>query len=129
MKKIVIDKFNANKKLFRFVQDVLPGMHNTEIFKIIRKEIIKVNDKPADANHILKEGELVFLYLADFHFEKKGKKSDNKFQSVNKNLDIIFEDKELLVVNKPVGLLVHPDNREYKNCLTEMVKAYLYKKD
>jgi len=128
MKKIFIDKFNANKKLFKFVQDVLPGMHNTEIFKLIRKEVIKVNDKSSDANHLLKEGELVFFYLADFHFEKKGKKNDDKFRSVNINLDVIFEDNDIIVVNKPVGLLVHPDNKEFKNSLTEMVKAYLYKK-
>lgn len=128
MKKFIVDKFNANKKVFKFIQDVLPGMHNTEVFKLIRKEIIKVNDKPSDPNYILKEGEVVYFYLADFHFEKKGKRIDNKFQSVKTNLNIIFEDKDILVINKPVGLIVHPDNKEYKNCLIEMVKAYLYRK-
>ncbi len=129
MKKIVVDKFNAKKKFFKFIKDVLPGMRNAEIFKLIRKGIVKVDDKSVDNNYILKEGDVVIFYLADFHFEKKGKKSDNKFQSVSSNLNIVFEDKDLLVVNKPAGLLLHPNNKEYKNCISETVKAYLYKKN
>ena len=128
MKKIFVDRQNANKKVFNFVQDVLPGMYNGEIFKLIRKEVIKVNDKPTNSDYLLKDGDCVHFYLADFHFEKKGKKNDTKFQSVKINFSVIFEDKDILIINKPVGLLTHPDNREFKNSLTEMVKAYLYKK-
>ncbi|OHD10623.1 MAG: hypothetical protein A2086_05560 [Spirochaetes bacterium GWD1_27_9] len=127
MKDFVIDKFNASKKVFRFVQDVLPEMRNTEVFKLIRKEVIKVNGKKADSNHILKEGDKVSFFLADIHFKNKGKQ-DEKFQSVSAKLDVIFEDNDILVVNKPAGLLVHPDKKEFKNTLTEISKAYLYRK-
>jgi 23S rRNA pseudouridine955/2504/2580 synthase len=128
MRQFIIDKYNSGKKTFRFIQSILPGLTNTEIFKLLRKDVIKVNDKNTDSNYELKENDKVYIYLADFHFEKKGKGINNKFHSVDSNIDVVFEDQDVLVVNKPAGLLIHPDKKEFKTALSEMVKAYLYRK-
>jgi 23S rRNA pseudouridine955/2504/2580 synthase len=106
----------------------MPGMTNTEIFKLIRKEIIKVNNKKTDSNYILKENDKVSFFLADVHFENKGRRIQDKFQSVSSKIDVIFENDDVIVVNKPAGLLIHPDKKEFKNVLSEMIKSYLYKK-
>jgi 23S rRNA pseudouridine955/2504/2580 synthase len=128
MKQFTIDKNNEGKKVFKFVQDVMPGLKNTEIFKLIRKEIVKINGRKTDSNYLLKENDSVRLFLADNHFQIKGARLNDKFRSVNSKIDVVFEDGDVLVVNKPAGLLIHPDKKEFKEALSEMVKAYLYKK-
>jgi 23S rRNA pseudouridine955/2504/2580 synthase len=128
MKEFIVDRQSSGKKLFRFIRDVMPGLTNTEIFKLLRKEVIKLNGNKPDSGHILKEGDRIDVFLKNEHFEKKGKSPDGKFHSVKSAVDVIYEDGDVLVVNKEAGLLVHPDKKEFKNVLSEMVKSYLYKK-
>jgi 23S rRNA pseudouridine955/2504/2580 synthase len=128
VKEFVVDSRNSGKKVFKFIQDAIPGLGNTEIFKLIRKEIIKINGKKEDSGYVLKEGDRIKVFMKDEHFDGKGKRSDDKFRSVRSSIDVVFEDRDVLVVNKEAGLLVHPDRKEYKNVLSEMVKSYLYKK-
>ena len=126
MKQFVIDKKSEGKKLFRFVKTILPGLKNNEIFKLIRKKIITVNNKKQSSDYTLSNGDTIDVFLANDHFNKKGRR--DKFFSVNKEIDIIFEDKNVLVCNKPAGLLAHPDKNEYKKNIYEMARSYLYSK-
>ncbi|HOJ63749.1 MAG TPA: RluA family pseudouridine synthase [Spirochaetota bacterium] len=125
MKEFIIDQYNEGKNLFRFVKSVLPHLKNREIFKLIRKEVIKVNDKKTDFNQKLNRNDKVKIFMNEKNFKKQ---KDNKFSSIKTNFEIIFEDKDIIVINKEMGILVHPDKKEFKNTLSEMVKAYLYKK-
>jgi 23S rRNA pseudouridine955/2504/2580 synthase len=126
MKEFVVDYRNEGKKLFNFVKAVLPGLKNSEIFKLIRKKIIAVNDKKVNSDYLLKEKDRVILYIKNEHFEKKGKK--NKFQAVKKNIDIVFEDDNILAINKPRGVLSQPDGKNFKNSIYEISRSYLYNK-
>ena len=51
-----------------------------------------------------------------------------EFMSASKKLDIVYEDENLLLLNKKVGLLVHPDDKEYRDTLIFRVQRYLYEK-
>ena len=124
MKEFKIDNKSSGQTLYRFIKNILPGIINRDIFKLIRKKIITVNNKKQSSNYILNNEDVIGIYLNDAHFETKGKKV--KFHSVNKNFDIIFENNDLLVVNKPKGLLTHPDRNDYKNNVYEFARAYLY---
>jgi 23S rRNA pseudouridine955/2504/2580 synthase len=127
LQEIIIDEKNESKKLFRFIKSLLPGLKNNEIFKLLRKKIITINNKKAAHDYLLQNGDVIKVFLKDNHFNIKGKK--NKFSSVNKKIDVIFEDENILVVNKKSGLLSHPDNNNYKDNLYERVRSYLYSKD
>jgi len=106
----------------------MPELHNSEIFKMIRKEIIKVNGKKIDQNYVLAESDKISFFVAEHHFVKNEKQINVKFHSVNSKIDIVFEDENVLAVNKEAGTLIHPDKNEFRKALSEMVKAYLYKK-
>jgi len=127
LKKIIIDEKNKGKKIFRFVKSILPGLKNNEIFKLIRKKIITVNNQRVDNDYILQKNDEVGIFLKDEHFIIKGKKK--KFQSINSKINVVFENDELVIVNKEKGLLSHPDKTEYKDNLYERIRAYLYKKE
>ena len=129
MKEFTVDAQNNGKKIFRYVQDILPGLKNGEIFKLIRKKIVTVNDKKIEPDLVLNAADLVKIFLSDFHFAKKGKEIKTKFYSVKKKIDILYEDESIIVLNKESGVLIHPDKNEYKNTLIENVKAYLYGKN
>jgi 23S rRNA pseudouridine955/2504/2580 synthase len=126
MQRFIIDAKNQGQTLFRYIKKVLPGLKNNDIFKIIRKKVITVNNKKKDPKYILNNNDVIKVFLKDEHLKEKGRK--NKFQSVSNSLDIAFEDQNILVVNKPSGLLTHPDKNEYKNTIYEYVRSYLFKK-
>jgi 23S rRNA pseudouridine955/2504/2580 synthase len=126
LKKILIDKKNEGKKLFRFIKLILPVLKNSDIFKIIRKKAVTVNNKREEPEYILKLNDCVEIYLKDHYFKKE---TDNKkFQSIKADLDIIYEDNDIIVVNKQRGIDTHASGKDYKNNLQEQVKAYLYSK-
>lgn len=126
MKTYIIDEKSKGKKLFRFIKGILPGLKNSEIFKLIRKKVVTVNGKKTNPEYLPASGDRVEIYLKDEHFETKGKK--RKFISVKNDLDVVYEDNTLLVVNKPLGVLSHPDKADYKNNIYEMARSYLYNK-
>lgn len=126
MQRFIIDSKNQGQTLFRYIKKILPGLKNSEIFKLIRKKIITVNNKKKDFNYTLFNNDIINIYLKEKHINEKEK--NKKFQTINKKLDVIFEDNDILVINKPSGLLTHPDKNEYKNNLYEFVRSYLFKK-
>jgi 23S rRNA pseudouridine955/2504/2580 synthase len=66
------------------------------------------------------------MYINDEFFVKE--KSVYDFMRASKNLDIIYEDENIILLNKKVGLLCHPDDREYVDTLVGRIKRYLYEK-
>lgn len=125
MKEFIIDEYNEGKNFFKFIKTVLPYLKNKEIFILIRKGVIKVNDKKADFNKKLIKNDKIKIFMNDKRFKEK---NEFKFSSIKTYFEIIFEDKEIIVINKSMGILVHPDKKRFKDTLSEMVKAYLYKK-
>jgi len=126
---VIVDKANEGKKLFRYIRTLAPSMKNGEIFMSIRKGKIKINNRIEDQGYILKNGDVVKIFFPDEIIKKYTDNDRNKYRSIDSNIDVIFEDKDIIVVNKPAGILVHPDRREFKKNLVESVKAYLYKKN
>jgi 23S rRNA pseudouridine955/2504/2580 synthase len=126
LKEYSINDKNSGTKLFRFVKGVLPGLKNTEIFMLLRKKLIRVNNKKQEQNYLLVDGDKVQVRIGQEHIEKKEKQM--KFRSIKKDFDIVFENKDIIAVNKYRGMLVHPDKNEYKDNLYEMIRSYLYSK-
>ena len=126
MKQLTIGKNDAGQRLDKFLQKNLPNLPQSLLYKYIRKRRIKVNGKRAEISTRLSVGDVLDLYINDEFFEKPEPTYD--FLHAGTNLNILFEDENVLVLDKPVGLLAHPDDREYVDTLIGRVKRYLYEK-
>ncbi len=126
MKSITISKNDADQRLDKFLGKRLPNLPKSLMYKYIRKKRIKVNRKRAEISTRLQEGDVVDLYIADEFFERPKPQYD--FLHAPKQLTILYEDENLLVLDKKVGLLSHPDKTEYVDTLITRIKRYLYEK-
>ncbi len=127
MKEYVIEKNDAGQRMDRWLSKNLPVMPSSLAQKYIRLKRVKVNRKGVKRDTRLQIGDLLQLYINDEFFEKPT--IENAFLSVFKpQLDIIYEDDNLLLLNKPAGLLIHPDSNERVNTLLTHMQAYLYQK-
>lgn len=124
MRNIKITENESDQRLDRFLVKYLNNTTKTNIFKLIRKKRIKVNGKRAEEKYFLQLGDEISIHLHDSAIEEL-MKPIIQYEAEDLNLDIVFENDEILIVNKPVGLLTHPDSKEYKNTLASKVQVYL----
>ena len=127
MRELTIGKNDAGQRLDRFVAKSLPLLPPTLLQKYIRLKRIKVNGRGAKRNTRLESGDILQLYINDEFFDKPSE--ENIFLTVFRpQLDIVYEDENLLLVNKRPGLVVHADETEKVNTLINHIQAYLYQK-
>ena len=126
MKSFIIEKNDAKQRLDKYLCKSFPNLPQALMYKYVRIKRIKVNGKRAEISTRLAVGDKVDLYINDEFFEKKETRYD--FMSAAKKLDILYEDDQILLLNKKTGLLCHPDDREYADTLIARVKRYLYEK-
>ena len=126
MKSFTVSKNDNDKRLDKFIQKVCPTLPQALMYKYIRTKHIKVNRKRAEISTRLYEGDIVEAYINDEFFKEIKPKYD--FLSSPDRLNIVYEDQNILLVDKPQGLLVHPDKDEYRDTLIGRIQHYLYKK-
>ena len=124
MKKIVVNSNDSDKRLDSFLKKALYNIPDSLIYKYIRKKKIKVNRKKVPGSYRLLENDVIELYINDEFFEKSSSKYE--FKNTSFSLDVVYEDENILIINKPAGLIVHPDIREESECLINRIKSYLY---
>ena len=127
MREITIGKNDAGQRLDRFVSKSLPLLPPALLQKYIRLKRIKCNGARAQRDQRLQEGDVLQLYVNDEFFDKP--REDNLFLTLFKpSLDIVYEDENLMLLNKRPGLVVHADETEKVNTLINHIQAYLYQK-
>lgn len=124
MKSFTVNKSDAGQRLDRLLKKKYPALPNSLMYKEIRKKNIKVNKKRCDAAYTLALGDTVELYLKDDVLQEK--KAYYDFMRAPKEIDIIYEDGNLMLINKKAGIICHPDGKEYVNTLISSVKRRLY---
>lgn len=127
MKQVVVNKNASGQRIDRFLSKTYPSLSQGFICKMIRKKEIKVNGKRTEANYKLLENDVISLYIKDELFEEK-KPSDMDFLNVSPEISIIYEDDNILLVDKEPGLVVHEDNDNSTDTLINRIKRYLYEK-
>lgn len=129
MREIKITANDAGRRLDRFLRKYLRNASLGEIYKIIRKDV-KVNGKRRDEAYMLQEDEVLTLYLSDEVLKKFiGDQSRTRARSkAKRQFGIVYEDADILIADKPFGLLTHGDINEKKNHLANQVKDYLIEK-
>ena len=126
MRTVEIQPNDAGQRLDRYLMKTMPKLPQGLMYKFIRKKNIKVNNARAEISTRLHAGDVITFYIHDDFFEKEAPRYD--FLSASKQLDIVYEDEHLLLLNKKAGLLSHPDEGEYGDTLITRVKRYLYEK-
>ena len=125
MRELIIGKNDAGQRLDKFITKTL-DLPTGLLYKSIRMKKIKVNRKRAENNTLLKEGDTVQCFLAEEFFEKKV--SEHSFESITPRLNIVYEDENIMLLNKLPGVSVHEDERGSTNTLITHIQAYLYQK-
>lgn len=123
MKSIAITKQEANQTIFKFVKKYLDQAPLSFIEKLFRLKDVKVNKKRVTKSYVLSENDVVEIYISEKQYEDFYKK--DKLPNVKIMPDIIYEDENIIIVNKPSGLLVHGDKTEKRITLTNIVLNYL----
>ena len=127
MRELTIGKNDAGQRVDRFVSKTLPLLPPALLQKYIRLKRIKVNGGRAQRDQRLREGDVLQLYINDEFFDKP--REDNLFLTLFRpSLDIVYEDENLMLLNKRPGLVVHADETEKVNTLINHIQAYLYQK-
>lgn len=127
MRTLEIKKNDANQRLDKFLQKRFKTLPKSLMYKYIRKKCIKVNQKKCDIQTILHEGDILTLYIKDEFFENSEKKS-YEFLKAPKKFDIVYEDENIILIDKKPGVLVHPDKNYHFDSLVARVQHYLYDK-
>ena len=94
MKKLVVNKKYDNKKLDKFLKDNISTLSNNLFYKTLRKKDIKINGKRVSENVTVFENDEILVYIPDYLLENK------------LTLDIIYEDNNILLINKPSNIEV-----------------------
>ena len=127
MREFTIGKNDAGQRLDRWLGKTLPLLPAPLAQKYIRLKRVKVNGKGSARDVRLQVGDLLQLYINDEFFDQP--REDNSFLAVFKpKLDIVYEDENLMLLNKRPGLLCHADEHEKVNTLITHIQAYLYQK-
>ncbi|ABC01670.1 RluA family pseudouridine synthase [Mycoplasma capricolum] len=121
MTKFIVNKNDQNQTLFKFLKKTFKTTPISVIYKWIRNKSIKINSKRVnDKNYLLKINDVVEVYDSNKPIIR------DQFNYIsNVNLDIVYEDNNILIVNKPNNLEMHSI---YNLCLDDMVKSYLVDK-
>ncbi len=126
MKKYIIAQNDAGKRLDKFISSVAPLLPKALMYKYIRLKRIKVNGKRAEISTRLNLGDTVEAYINDELLTPPKKNYD--FLSASKSINIVYEDENIILVDKKQGVLVHPDENQYTDTLIDRIRRYLYDK-
>lgn len=120
MKELTINKNDANQRLDKFLSKAFPDMPSSLVYRSIRTNHVKINGKKPKPEQKLNEGDKLCIYLNDDVLSKK-----DVLIVDAPDVDIVYEDDNIMLVNKPVGLSVHDDETKDKDTLIARVISYL----
>lgn len=111
MKKLVVEEKYNNQKLNTFLFKKFPNLKQNTLYKALRKKDIKINNKRISENVVIHTGDEIQVFITDDLLLS---------QSNSFNLEIIYEDKNIIIINKPANVEVTGNSA----CLTYYVKQY-----
>ena len=127
MIEVKIASNDAGQRLDKFLLKAYSNLPPSLMYKAIRQKKIKVNRARATQNQVLAAGDTLQIFLPEEFFIKDA--AAQSFLRLKPDLQILFEDENILVLEKKPGMPVHPDEKQESGTLIDHVKAYLYQKD
>ncbi|MBR3845363.1 MAG: RluA family pseudouridine synthase [Clostridia bacterium] len=127
MKEFQIKKNDVGQRLDKFLTKAVKGLPTSLMYKFIRTKKIKVNRARTEQKYVLQEGDVVQLFIKDEFFDSP-ERDDSALAYIKPKLTVVYEDENIILVNKRPGVLVHEDDEGKDNTLIMHIKAYLYQK-
>ena len=129
MKELRISANDSNQRFDKYLKRVLSEASTSFIYKMLRKKNITLNDKKADGSEKLNTGDVVKIWFSDETFENmsSNKASENLYQklkAVGHDIDIVYEDEDMIILNKPSGIKSQKDSDDDIS-INEMAISYL----
>ncbi len=119
MNKIIVEAFDVNKRLDQFMSDTLKKYSRSLVQSWIKEGKVWVNGEVSKSNYRLKEEDEITYTIEE---------DDLTLQPIPMDLDIVYEDDDIMVINKPKGLIVHPSASSLKQeTLVHGLLAYTHK--
>lgn len=126
MKKIKVTLQEEGQTIYKFIRKHLNKAPLSFIEKLFRLKDVKVNKKRVNKSFVISKDDIIEIYLNEKQYDEFTSLRDEvKLKQVP---NIIYEDGNILIVNKPSGLLVHGDKNEKRITLTNIVLSYLSEK-
>lgn len=125
MRQITIRDNDAGQRLDKFLAKSMPALPKGLMCKFIRTKYIKRNGKRCAVSDRLEPGDVLTFYISDAFFPEDA--PAQAFLKAPARLDVLYEDAQVLLLNKPVGLVVHGDNEGTADTLVNRMLHYLYK--
>jgi len=126
MRELKITQKDENQRLDKFLMKYLNKAPKSFVYKMLRKKNIKYNGKKAQGNEMLLCGDIINLYFSEDTINEF--KEIKQVENIKRTFEIIYEDENILICNKPAGLLVQRDNAQDSNTLVDQIISYLYQK-
>lgn len=123
MKEYRISSQDEGRRMDKYVHHILSEAPVSFVYKMIRKKNIVLNDKKALGNEILHEGDNIKFYLSDETFEKFTKNASS-CDIVHDIPPIVYEDEDIIIVNKPAGMLSQKSSADSVS-LNEILLSYV----
>ena len=127
MRTITVKKNDSGQRLDKFLTKAVKGLPTSLMYKYIRTKKIKVNRKRTEQKYILAEGDIIDLFIREEFFDSPEKDS-GAIERIEPKITVVYEDENILLVNKRPGVVVHEDSEAKDNTLIMHIKAYLYRK-
>lgn len=126
MIEVKINENDSNQRFDRFLRKYLKNAPLSIIQKNIRKKNFKINDKRAKKDDFVKNGDIITMYISEEDYQKWVRKND--FKASDFNLDIVYEDENIIIIDKKSGILSHAATpSDYGKNLVDQMTSYLYK--
>lgn len=126
MKEFVINENDAGQRVDKFITKVVPTLPQSLRYKSIRLKRIKLNGKRCQISTRLSAGDRLSLYLNDEFFTETNQ--TKQFLKAPSSLSVLYEDENILLVDKRPGLIVHEDQQHITDTLINRILHYLYEK-
>jgi len=126
LQELIVNRNDDGQRIDRFLLKYLNEAPRSFIFKMLRKKNIKLNNKKAAPEDLIKEGDKIQIYLSDETIDKFKREIDIKKMSMD--LNIIYEDENIIAVNKRAGVLSHSSQNMREENVVDGIISYLISK-
>jgi len=126
MKKFIINENDSGQRADKFIMKV-SEIPKSLMYKFIRTKKIKLNRKKFEISYKLQTGDVLEFYIDEAFFKDKSSNAPD-FLNASTDINIVYEDNNIILINKPDGVIVHSDRNNTGNTLADSIKNYLYKK-
>lgn len=126
MKEFAININDSGQRIDKFLSKSMPELPKSMMYRLIRKKDIKINGKRCEPSSLLSEGDIVRVYVKDD--VSAVKQADLSFMNSSSGLETVYEDNNIIIVYKPVGVDSHSNGTSSGDTLIDRIKHYLYDK-